>query len=131
MSADSPHEDNTESEGMRGEAPAVLRISLRGDFRVTAGDGALPATAWKSRKAALLVTLLGHALHREEICDRLWSRGSSGGKRSRDIADPPFPQRGVNDQCRAVPISLDVLWRRDDHIDRLIDAKEAHVDLLG
>ena len=54
----------------------ALRIQLLGGFRVLVGDCPIDPTAWRQRKAATLVKLLalapGHALHRDQLVDRLW-----------------------------------------------------------
>ena len=56
--------------------PADLRIELLGGFRVACGARAVPAAAWRRRKAAALVKLLalapGHRLHREQVYELLW-----------------------------------------------------------
>ncbi len=53
-----------------------LVVDLLGDFRLRAGGAELPASAWRSQRAASLTKLLalepGHALHRERLCDLLW-----------------------------------------------------------
>jgi len=53
-----------------------VRIQLLGGFRVTAGDRAIPDTAWRTRKARSLIKLLclaaNHQLHREAVLDLLW-----------------------------------------------------------
>ncbi|HVW01831.1 MAG TPA: BTAD domain-containing putative transcriptional regulator, partial [Planctomycetaceae bacterium] len=54
--------------------PALLRINLLAEFRVSAGTE--PPLDWRSRKAAQIVKLLAlapdHALHREQLFERLW-----------------------------------------------------------
>ncbi|HEX8918055.1 MAG TPA: tetratricopeptide repeat protein [Chloroflexota bacterium] len=56
---------------------AQLDIRLFGGFRVTVEGHAIPADAWRLRKAAALVKLLaltpGHRLHRDQILDQLWA----------------------------------------------------------
>jgi predicted ATPase/DNA-binding SARP family transcriptional activator len=56
--------------------PKPLRIELLGGFRVSVGDGLIPAEGWRRRKARHLVALLAlaheHRLHREQIMDLLW-----------------------------------------------------------
>ena len=53
-----------------------LSIDLLGGFRVSVGDGAVGADAWRRRKPAALVKILalspGHRVHREQLMDLLW-----------------------------------------------------------
>jgi len=56
------------------DGPALLRVSLLNGFRVSAGTET--PIDWRSRKAAQIVKLLAlapdHALHREQLFERLW-----------------------------------------------------------
>lgn len=56
--------------------PPILRVTLLGGFRVAAGETVLLERDWHSRLASQLVKLLAlapeHALHREQLGDRLW-----------------------------------------------------------
>ncbi len=58
-----------------GDSP-ILRITLLGNFELSAGDRSVPDARWRSRKAAHLVKLLAlapdHALHREQLFEALW-----------------------------------------------------------
>ncbi len=53
-----------------------MRIELLGGFRLVVGDAELPAAAWRSRNAALIVKRLAlapnHMLHRDQLADLLW-----------------------------------------------------------
>jgi predicted ATPase/DNA-binding SARP family transcriptional activator len=56
--------------------PAVLQVHLLGGFRVEVSGRAVPAAAWRQRKAAAIVKLLalepGNRVHREQLVDALW-----------------------------------------------------------
>src|SRR5690349_6566321 len=54
----------------------MLRIRLLGQFEVERDGRAVPAAAWRRRRPLDLLKLLcvapNHAIHREEVVDRLW-----------------------------------------------------------
>jgi len=54
----------------------AVRVHLLGRFAVEVDGRAIPATAWRKRRPvevlATLALAQGHALHREELIDRLW-----------------------------------------------------------
>lgn len=54
----------------------MLRIHLLGRFEVERDGRPIPASAWRRRRPLDLLKLLcvvpGHAIHREEVVDRLW-----------------------------------------------------------
>lgn len=53
-----------------------LRLRLLGGFRAERGGAVVPIAAWQRRSARALTKLLaaapGHALHREQVIERLW-----------------------------------------------------------
>jgi DNA-binding SARP family transcriptional activator len=55
---------------------ARCAVQVLGGFSVSVDGEAVPAEAWRTRRAADLVKLLalepGHTLHREQVLDRLW-----------------------------------------------------------
>ena len=61
--------------GSGGTLPSV-RVRLLGGFDVEVDGRAVPAAAWRLRKASELVKLLaltpGHRLHREQVTEHLW-----------------------------------------------------------
>jgi predicted ATPase/DNA-binding SARP family transcriptional activator/DNA-binding CsgD family transcriptional regulator len=60
----------------QGPSPEVVRIWMLGGFRVSVGSRTIPREAWRLRKAAALLKLLGlahgHRLHRERAMVLLW-----------------------------------------------------------
>jgi predicted ATPase/DNA-binding SARP family transcriptional activator len=57
-------------------APQGLRIQLLGGFTVWVGHQRIPESAWRLRRAKILIKMLsltpGHRFHREELIDLLW-----------------------------------------------------------
>jgi predicted ATPase/DNA-binding SARP family transcriptional activator/DNA-binding CsgD family transcriptional regulator len=71
------HHNYTGSTGREiGRKPEAIRIKLLGGFEVTVGARTIEEDAWRLRKAASLVKLLGLAagnrLHREQVMYTLW-----------------------------------------------------------
>src|SRR5438309_7846005 len=58
------------------EQSVHLRITLLGGFQVAVDGRVIPATEWRSARAATLVKVLAlapnHRLHRDQIMDMLW-----------------------------------------------------------
>jgi predicted ATPase/DNA-binding SARP family transcriptional activator/DNA-binding CsgD family transcriptional regulator len=67
---------NHSTQARRDASPEVVRIWMLGDFRVSVGSRAIPREAWRLRKAAALLKLLGlapgHRMHRDEAMEALW-----------------------------------------------------------
>ena len=57
-------------------------------------------------------------------------RGSSAGKRSGGINDPPLAQSRLENKRRRTCVSFEILGSRNDHIYRLCQAQQILVDRL-
>jgi DNA-binding SARP family transcriptional activator len=96
-----------------GGAVAPLRVCLLGGFRVERGGAVLPDSVWRRRTAKTLLKLLathpGHALHREQVLEMLWSGAgpdsalNSLGKAlyaARRALEPELPPRAASAYLR-------------------------------
>jgi DNA-binding SARP family transcriptional activator len=67
---------NHSTQARRDTSPEVVRIWMLGGFRVSVGSRTIPREAWRLRKAAALLKLLGlapgHRMHRDEAMEALW-----------------------------------------------------------
>src|SRR6185437_8331683 len=59
------------------------------------------------------------------------SIGSSGGRRSGGIDDLALANRRIDDQGRTILVPFDFLRRHHNHIHRLSNADEVHVDVFN
>src|SRR5687767_13368922 len=103
-----------------------VRIRLLGGFRVWVGSRAVAEGKWHLRKARSLVKLLalapGHALHREQLMERLWPnlgkraatnnlRGSLHAARTALASDPVMASRYLASKEERIALCPEVgLW---------------------